>query len=82
MHFIHFIVILICFISTNCDEVLKEEQLDDVDLKSKYFDVVDNQNEIYESFPDEPLQILKPDTKHKKLVLVEKNLKVSTVLYY
>lgn len=36
-----------------------------------------HETEIKEDFPDRPLQIVKPDNEHKRLVIVNENLQVS-----
>lgn len=50
-------------------------------FEEKYSELLDeNVNYPDEQYPDVPLQIVRPDSLHKKLVVVEKNLKVSLSL--
>ena len=49
-------------------------KLNEIDESSVGYDI--KSNGVESMFPEKPIQLVRPDDKHKKLVIVEENVKV------
>ena len=66
-YFIHFLVFLNLFIIFPIIKNIKAQEI---------------KRNVIREFPDKPIQLVKPDAEHKRLVIVEENVKVFVIFVF